>query len=249
MIQDAWVVASQEWRTIRRSFLPSTGAMLTFGLILVLFGLVVPFGIAGGWLNAASYFFLWFWLVWLLIAGPISDSFAGERERHTLESLFATRLPDVAILLGKIAAVACFGCLLTWIALFAAASITFVFAGASAIAPSHPAYLAISAILTPVVALFASATGGAISLSVRSARQAHQIITAVVPVTAVGLFAIDWLLRSFIPALSASIDKSLSALAETPYACIGAATVIFLASVLAYAAAAHHLHCARVLPA
>jgi ABC-2 type transport system permease protein len=32
----------------------------------------------------------------------IPDSFAGERERHTLETLLASRLPDRAILFGKL---------------------------------------------------------------------------------------------------------------------------------------------------
>ena len=37
-----------------------------------------------------------------LVAGiMISDSFAGERERHTLDTLLASRLPDRAILFGK----------------------------------------------------------------------------------------------------------------------------------------------------
>jgi ABC-2 type transport system permease protein len=41
-----------------------------------------------------------FWTV-----GYIADSFAGERERHTLETLLASRLSDAAILLGKLGAV------------------------------------------------------------------------------------------------------------------------------------------------
>src|SRR6185503_5143880 len=39
-----------------------------------------------------------------LLAGIMADSFAGERERHTLETLLATRLSDLAILMGKICA-------------------------------------------------------------------------------------------------------------------------------------------------
>jgi ABC-2 type transport system permease protein len=45
-----------------------------------------------------------------LLAGITADSFAGERERHTLETLLASRLSDLAILIGKIAA----GVVLTW---------------------------------------------------------------------------------------------------------------------------------------
>ncbi len=39
----------------------------------------------------------------------ITDSIAGERERQTLETLLASRLPDRAIVLGKIIAVTLFG--------------------------------------------------------------------------------------------------------------------------------------------
>ena len=37
------------------------------------------------------------------------SAFAGERERHTLETLLATRLPDGAILLGKVLASVAYG--------------------------------------------------------------------------------------------------------------------------------------------
>src|SRR5262249_15341419 len=45
-----------------------------------------------------------------LLATMMADSFAGERERHTLETLLASRLSDSAILIGKI----CAGVLLVW---------------------------------------------------------------------------------------------------------------------------------------
>src|SRR5690349_19048146 len=45
-----------------------------------------------------------------LLGSMMADSFAGERERHTLETLLASRLSDSAILIGKI----CAGVLLVW---------------------------------------------------------------------------------------------------------------------------------------
>jgi len=39
-----------------------------------------------------------------VIISFIGDAIAGERERHTLETLLASRMPDQAILLGKIVA-------------------------------------------------------------------------------------------------------------------------------------------------
>jgi ABC-2 type transport system permease protein len=44
-----------------------------------------------------------------LIASSIAESFAGERERHTLETLLASRLPDRAILFGKLLMAIAFG--------------------------------------------------------------------------------------------------------------------------------------------
>jgi ABC-2 type transport system permease protein len=45
---------------------------------------------------------------------PVADSFAGERERKTLESLLATRLPDHAIFLGKVMAVTVYALVMTY---------------------------------------------------------------------------------------------------------------------------------------
>lgn len=39
----------------------------------------------------------------MMVLLTVPDSFAGERERHTLSTLLASRLPDRAILLGKLA--------------------------------------------------------------------------------------------------------------------------------------------------
>jgi len=47
----------------------------------------------------------------LFIMALMADSFAGERERHTLETLLATRLSDQAILLGKMTAGILYACI------------------------------------------------------------------------------------------------------------------------------------------
>jgi ABC-2 type transport system permease protein len=47
------------------------------------------------------------------ILAVVPDAFAGERERHTLETLLASRLTDRAILFGKLAACLAYGWLLS----------------------------------------------------------------------------------------------------------------------------------------
>jgi ABC-2 type transport system permease protein len=49
----------------------------------------------------------------VVVTAVIADSFAGERERHTLETLLATRLSDRAILFGKVAASIGYGWLIS----------------------------------------------------------------------------------------------------------------------------------------
>ncbi|NJP04779.1 MAG: ABC-2 type transporter [Chloroflexaceae bacterium] len=46
--------------------------------------------------------FAWIIAPSVLVMQTIADSFAGERERHTLETLLATRLSEWVILLGKL---------------------------------------------------------------------------------------------------------------------------------------------------
>lgn len=53
------------------------------------------------------------WLPLLFTMSLIADSIAGERERHTLETLLASRLSDRAILFGKVGAVVVYALALT----------------------------------------------------------------------------------------------------------------------------------------
>jgi ABC-2 type transport system permease protein len=63
-----------------------------------------------------------FGLVVVALAGILAvvpDAFAGERERHTLETLLASRLPDRSIMFGKLAACLGYGWLLSIITIIA----------------------------------------------------------------------------------------------------------------------------------
>lgn len=103
LLFDSWIIAVKEWREWS-----ALRARLSWGALAALIF---------AWSLAAPH------LLGELEAGPlivailsaslplalsgvmIIDSFAGERERQTLETLLASRLPDQAILLGKVIAV------------------------------------------------------------------------------------------------------------------------------------------------
>jgi ABC-2 type transport system permease protein len=66
--------------------------------------LIPPLMVGAGWVRSPAAVSLSVFAPLMVIGMTIADSFAGERERHTLDTLLASRLPDRAILFGKIGA-------------------------------------------------------------------------------------------------------------------------------------------------
>ena len=84
-------------------------------VVVIIFGIFAPLIAGRLWLDYPIVQWLWSWLPLAMSAGMVADTFAGERERDTLEALLASRLPDRAIVLGKVAAVAVYGWAITLI--------------------------------------------------------------------------------------------------------------------------------------
>lgn len=138
----------------------------------------------------------------VLIMSVGADSFAGERERHTLETLLASRLPDHAIFFGKLIAVAIFG----WgqsllAALVALIVINVVYGGGPSLYPAPIAFGII--IFGLLVALVAAAVSALVSLRAATVRQAQQMLS-------IGLVVIGFGFGLGIQALPASIQRQLS---------------------------------------
>ena len=68
---------------------------------VLMFGIILPIQFREEWLDMGWSLAIALFTPLILIAPTICESFAGERERHTLETLLASRLPDRAILFGK----------------------------------------------------------------------------------------------------------------------------------------------------
>jgi ABC-2 type transport system permease protein len=85
------------------------GGRLSMVIMFVVFGVFLPLQSGARWVTSPVTMLYWAWVPLMLVTGFIADSFAGERERHTLETLLASRLPDRAILLGKVAAAIAYG--------------------------------------------------------------------------------------------------------------------------------------------
>jgi ABC-2 type transport system permease protein len=73
-------------------------------LPLLLISVWIPLRSKEAWVSNTSSLVSMIFVPLFFTMFVVVDSFAGERERHTLETLLATRLSDEAILLGKVAA-------------------------------------------------------------------------------------------------------------------------------------------------
>lgn len=105
MIGDLWTVMTKEWREYFASGGSRRGGLIGILLVVGIFGVFLPFQAGLGWVRSPfTVFFYGSYLPLSLVANVIADAFAGERERHTLETLLASRLSDRAILFGKIGA-------------------------------------------------------------------------------------------------------------------------------------------------
>lgn len=100
---DVWTVMQKEWKELS---LTDGGwvALTSLVAFVTLIGVFLPLQLGARWVTSSWVLIFWAWMPLFLVTTITADSFAGERERHTLETLLATRLPDWSILLGKIGA-------------------------------------------------------------------------------------------------------------------------------------------------
>jgi len=138
-------------------------------LLMVVFGVFMPYQFGAEWVTSPMALIYWAWVPVLLVSGVVAQSFAGERERHTLESLLATRLSDLAILVGKIVAVVTYAWGVTLAALIVGVITVNLF---------YPADVAISIVaISLLISVLGAAAGVLVSLRAGTVRQAQQVLS------------------------------------------------------------------------
>lgn len=186
MIMDIWTVMRKELIEIflqRGNTAGSRrGGWFSILLVLGVFGLFLPLQIGAEWLQRPQLLIFWAWVPLFLVSSVTTDTFAGERERHTLETLLASRLSDRAILFGKVAAAVVYGWGLSLLSVaISVIAINLVFAHGQFL--FYPLDVAALGIILSLLASGLSATAGVlISLRASSARQAAQIMSIAIMV-------------------------------------------------------------------
>ena len=170
------------------------------------FGVLLPLQNGIEAVNSLAGLAFWGWIPYLLVSGVTADTFAGERERHTLETLLASRLSDRAILLGKLVAVVTYGWGITLATiLISLVTINIVYwQGTVTLYP--PALFTVILTVSLLIAIFAAGLGIAISLRSPTARAAQQTMSIIMFVLLIPLFALSFLPKEIFITIAIFLD-------------------------------------------
>lgn len=169
---DVWTIVRKEWL----EWMAAPACLLQPAVIVAIFGVLVPLALDRLWVASPAVHWLWSWLPLMLSAGIVADTFAGERERDTLEALLASRLPDRAIIVGKLAAVTSYGWVITLLCWLAGwTSLWLVQRELVQSIPSE--LLAALPLFSFLAALYVACVGVLISLHAQSVRGAQQLMS------------------------------------------------------------------------
>ncbi len=197
-------------RAILLSLLPS----------VLIFGILLPAQVGRVWVESPLPLLLWGWLAMLPVTAIIADAFAGERERHTLETLLASPLSEQAILLGKVGAAVGYAWLLALIMLLAGLITVNVVAGNGKIL-FYPVEVAFGGgMLGLLTATLSASIGVLVSLRAATVKQAAQQLVFV-------SIAVTWLPLFGLGLLPSQLQESLIPSAKT-----GTTTIFLLACVV-----------------
>ena len=178
MITDIVTVAWKELREMVISGDPRGRSKFSLLIIIGVFGVLIPLQNGTDWVTSPISIAVWAWMPFIWVSSIVADSFAGEREWHTLESLLATRLSDRAILFGKLLAALVYGFVMTWtILLVSLVTINIAFRGGGVILFPSEVMLGAFAFSVLISGLSAS-IGVLVSLRAGSVRQAQQWMSA-----------------------------------------------------------------------
>ena len=204
-MNDLWTMIWKECK----DFLWSGGRsdLLRPVLNIVLLGMILPLSFSQGWLHLdPAPVLIVLFTPFMFVILIISDAIAGERERHTLETLLASRISDRAILLSKVLVAVVYNWVVTLLCLLLGVFVVNLSQGLRQWEFYKPISLfAVVLVLCFLTTLLAASGGVLVSLKSATVRQASQ--TMLLGLILLGL-AISMVIRLLPPGLIASLTTS-----------------------------------------
>ncbi len=176
-------------------------------LLVGILGVYLPLQAGLQWLELSPIeIIVILWIPFFVIITFIGDAIAGERERHTLETLLASRISDRAILLGKLIVTVGYAWGMALVGLLLGLVLVNLFRGHGNWAFYHPFDVFLEALALSLLCCVLGASAGVL-ISLRSAtvRQAQLILSVGTLVLIFGgILALQALPANFVSSLSYS---------------------------------------------
>jgi ABC-2 type transport system permease protein len=202
-MSDLWTMVWKEWK----DFLWSGGRSDLFRPLLniAIMGIILPLTFKLRWIDLDSNAILIIlYIPFMFVINLIGDAIAGERERHTLETLLASRISDRAILLGKVLVTVGYNWGMTVFCLLLGAAVVNLSSGQGQWVFYAPINLLLVVLALSLLTTLLAASGGVlISLKSATVRQAAQTMLLALILLGVAIYGVARL-------LPASVTASLS---------------------------------------
>jgi len=172
-------IMTMMWKESKELLFQGGWRSLLFPLILLgILGAYLPLQFGLQWLALSpGELFLILWIPFYVIIVYIGDAIAGERERHTLETLLASRISDRAILLGKVLVTVGFAWGMALVSLLLSLMLVNLFRGNGSLTFYHPLDILLETLTLSLLTTFLGASAGVlISLCAATVRQAQQLL-------------------------------------------------------------------------
>ena len=217
-------ILTMVWKESKDVFFQGGWRSLIRPLIVVgIMGIYLPLQFGPQWVDLTPIgMLLLLWIPFFVIISFIGDVIAGERERHTLETLLASRMPDRAILLGKVVTTVLYAWGMGVLSLLLGLVLVDLFR-TQGNWMFYPLDLFVDALVLILLAsVLAASAGVLVSLRVATVRQAQQILSVS---TIVFVFGIIFVLQA-VPA------NVVSALTYSQFLLIAMAVIAVLDAIL-----------------
>jgi len=178
MIEDVRTVVWKEWKALFRQPGGRLRLLLSVAVPIGYFGVVGPLQAGSEFVSGADPWFVATIVPLLTVIVTSPDSFAGERERKTLRTLLASRLPDSAILWAKISFAVFLAMGLTISTMLLALVVTNLFTDTNGLAMFEFDELIYLLAVSFLISVLASGVAVLISLRAETVQQAQMTLTA-----------------------------------------------------------------------
>lgn len=201
-------------------------------LLVGILGVYLPLQFGLQWLDVPpAELIVMLWIPFFVLVSFIGDAIAGERERHTLETLLASRISDQAILLGKVIVTVMYAWGMAVVGLLLGLVLVNVLHGHGSWEFYHPFGVFLEALALSLLCCVLGASAGVL-ISLRSAtvRQAQQILSIGTLVLIFGgVFTLQALPSIFVSSLSYAqfLLLGIAVIAVLDVILLGAALVSF----------------------